>query len=220
MALKIRGFLSLEQANGSSICLLANSRLQSSVKKCSWVQKVGDSAHIVISETKHYYLLIWWFIWITEMEREQEVSRWEPSNLCRSQPAEMHSIDCTWLLVFFSRPTALSVDPAAAGKGRGSQELQTHSLQWEWFLVPLCPFLCRSWTCGSGWFAQKVSSMSQGHCSREWITSLSQGWKLGPSLRDWCHQTRSPHSLWMILLVPSLTSPLPFLPLWPTTTVY
>lgn len=82
MALKIRGFLSLEQANGSFICLLANSRLQSPVKKCSWVQKIGDSAHIVISETKHYYLLIWLFIWITEMEREPEVSRWEPSNLC------------------------------------------------------------------------------------------------------------------------------------------
>lgn len=82
MALKVHGFLSPEQANGSCICLLANSRLQSSVKKCSWVQKIGDSTHIVISETKHYYLLIWLFIWITEMEREQEMSRWEPSNLC------------------------------------------------------------------------------------------------------------------------------------------
>lgn len=62
MAFKVHGFLSPEQANGSSICLLANSRLQSSVKKCFWVQKIGDSAHIVMSETKHYYLLIWLFI--------------------------------------------------------------------------------------------------------------------------------------------------------------
>lgn len=41
---------------------------------------MGDYAPIVISETKPYYLLIWLFIWIKEMEREQEVSRWEPSD--------------------------------------------------------------------------------------------------------------------------------------------
>lgn len=84
------------------------------------------------------------------------------------------------------------------------------------------PVLAEAEVVGLGDLHSKASSMSQGHCLSDWTTGLSQRWKLGSSLRDWCNQTRefSFPWKWMMLLVPPLPSLLSLLPLRPVTTAY
>lgn len=84
------------------------------------------------------------------------------------------------------------------------------------------PLLTEAEVVGLGDLHSKASSMSQGHCCSDRIAGLSQRWKLGSSLKDWCNQT-SEFSFpwkWMMLLVPPMPSLLSLLPLWPVTTAY
>lgn len=169
------------------------------MKKYSWAQKIGDNALIVISETKSHYLLIWLFIWITEIERGQ-VSGREPNTVsacwCLAEPAEQ---PCMWLFVFLGHPGSLNIRSCGCwqrpreAKSQGSINCSGRD---SWCLS--VSSLSDAEVVGPGDIHSKVSSTSEGYCGRHPIMRLnpSQGWKQPASPRDWCHQVMSSQCLW------------------------